>query len=71
MLAMLGLAFWAVTAIGQDAQCKPGVVLEVAHGRDYTLNICGTGVVGLRGVEAPLRTATSMRPVIGGPERAL
>jgi hypothetical protein len=41
-------------------------VLDVAHGRDYTLTICDVGVVALRGVEPPLRVADGLRPVIGG-----
>jgi hypothetical protein len=70
MLTMLGLALMALTVTAQDVTCKSGVVLEVAHGRDYTLNICGAGIVGLRGVEPPLRTATALRPIVGGPDQA-
>ena len=41
----------------QQPPCKPNEVLSVDRGRDYTLNICGVGVVALRGVEPPLKVA--------------
>jgi hypothetical protein len=60
----------ALMAAPQDAKCVPGQVLAVGHGRDYTLDVCGSGVVGLRGVEPPLRTATAFQlekgRVVGG-----
>jgi endonuclease YncB( thermonuclease family) len=43
----------------QDVKCKAGQVLAVEHGRDYTLDVCGVGVVALRGVEPPLRSASA------------
>ena len=64
MLAALWMALLAFMPIAQTAACKPGTVVEVAHGRDYTLNICGEGVVALRGVEAPLRTADGLMPTM-------
>lgn len=47
----------------QQTACRPGEVLEVARGRDYTLNICGIGVVALRGVEPPLAVAEGYPPL--------
>jgi hypothetical protein len=47
----------AIVALLQQAPCSPGQVLEVNRGKDYTLNVCGAGIVGLRGVEPPLHTA--------------
>lgn len=79
MVAALGLMFAALMSAAQEVPCKPGIVVEIRHGRDYTLQICGVGVVGLRGVEAPLRSAdifVPMRgpggelPMIGGPGSA-
>jgi hypothetical protein len=67
MVAVLVLALTSFSAAPQTANCKPGVVLDVAHGRDYTLTICDVGVIALRGVEAPLRVADGMRPIIGDP----
>jgi hypothetical protein len=66
MLAVLILALASLAPAAQNATCTPGVVLEVAHGRDYTLTICDVGVVGLRGVEPPLRVAHGLRPIVGG-----
>jgi hypothetical protein len=66
VIAVLVLAFAPFFHAAQNAPCKPGVVLDVAHGRDYTLTICDVGVVGLRGVEAPLRVADGLRPIVGG-----
>ena len=66
MLAALALALVAFAA--QQAPCKPGHVLGIEHGRDYTLTICGAGIVALRGVEPPLRSARVERPPIGGGE---
>ena len=60
MLAALGLVFVALVSTAQptqDVACKPDTVLAVAHGRDYTLTVCGVGVISLRGVEPPLRSA--------------
>jgi endonuclease YncB( thermonuclease family) len=45
----------SLTGFAQQTSCQPGEVLDVARGRDYTLNICGIGLVALRGVEPPLR----------------
>ena len=78
MLTAFGLALAALISTAQDVKCKPGTVLEVGHGRDYILNICGEGVVALRGVEAPLRSAEVLMPLrgpgelptIGGPNSA-
>jgi hypothetical protein len=67
MLTTLGLAFVVLISTAQDVRCKPGTVIDVAHGRDYTLNICGVGVVGLRGVEPPLRSAAGSFPMMRGP----
>jgi hypothetical protein len=66
MVAVLVLALASFSAASQSAKCKPGVVLDVAHGRDYTLTICDVGVIALRGVEAPLRVADGLRPVTRG-----
>lgn len=55
LVLMLGLA-----AVQQPA-CEPGQVIEVNRGRDYTLNICGIGVLALRGVEPPLAVAEGYR----------
>jgi hypothetical protein len=43
--------------------CAVGQVLDVNRGRDYTLNICGMGVVALRGVEPPLAVAEGYPPL--------
>ena len=51
------LAFTLALAGFQQTACQPGQVLEVARGRDYPVNICGVGVVALRGVEPPLYMA--------------
>ncbi len=66
MTGVVALVFMAFVSAGQNIGCKPGVVLDAAHGRDYTLTICGVGVVGLRGVEPPLRTADGI-PLERGP----
>ena len=50
---LFGLAVSLMLAAFQQTVCQPGQVLEVARGRDYTLNICGVGVIALRGVEPP------------------
>ena len=65
MLTAFGLVLAAFVSTAQDVKCKPGTVLEVGHGRDYILTICGEGVVGLRGVEAPLRSAEVLMPLRG------
>ncbi len=67
MSGALALALVVSVATWQGAKCKPGVVLGVEHGRDYTLTICDVGVVGLRGVEPPLRSAEGFPPKLGGP----
>ena len=70
MLAALGLVFVALVSTAQatqDVACKPDTVLAVAHGRDYTLTICGVGVISLRGVEPPLRGADALMPLTIGP----
>jgi hypothetical protein len=68
MAAALGLVFAAFISTAQEAQCKPGTVVDVRHGRDYTLQICGVGQVGLRGVEPPLRSADELMPMRGPAE---
>jgi len=68
MLTALGLAFVALISSAQNAECKTGQVMSVEHGRDYILNVCGAGLVALRGVEPPLRWADIVRPPIGGGE---
>lgn len=65
MIAVLGLVLAALISSAQEVQCRPGTVVEVRHGRDYTLQICGAGVVGLRGVEAPLRNGDVLMPMRG------
>jgi hypothetical protein len=68
------LAFTLALAGFQQATCQPGQVVEVARGRDYTVNICGIGVVALRGVEPPLFVANgffSPGPNLPGAERNL
>jgi endonuclease YncB( thermonuclease family) len=64
----LGFAFFASLSSAQTPQCKPGDVMGADHGRDYILNICGAGLIALRGVEPPLRSANVARPPIGGGE---
>ncbi len=69
MLFSFALALTLATL--QQTACQPGQVLEVARARDYTLDICGMGVVALRGVEPPLRVADgffSVRPNPPGAE---
>lgn len=68
MYPLISLAFLALIATAQTPQCKTGQVLGVEHGRDYVLNVCGAGLVALRGVEPPLRTAAVERPPVGGGE---
>jgi hypothetical protein len=46
-----------VAAFLYQGSCRTGEVIAVERGRDYTLNVCGIGVVALRGVEPPLRVA--------------
>ena len=65
-LALVFLAFVSAARTTQDVACKPDTLLGVAHGRDYTLTICGVGVVGLRGVEPPLRSANALIRVTPG-----
>ncbi len=68
MLIALGFALLSVISIAQNVQCIPGQVMAVDHGRDYTLNVCGAGLVALRGVEPPLRSAVIAHAPIGGGE---
>jgi hypothetical protein len=49
-----------IFAVLLQVPCEPGHVLEVSRGRDYTLNICGIGLVALRGVEPPLASAEGL-----------
>ncbi len=65
MFTALGFAFLAFVSTAQTPQCKAGQVMGVEHGRDYILNVCGAGLVALRGVEPPLRSADVARPPIG------
>jgi hypothetical protein len=69
MLPTLGLVLMAFLSARtmQDTSCKPETVLDVAHGRDYTMTICGVGVISLRGVEAPLRSPDVLMPLRIGP----
>ena len=68
MLNAFGIVVALLMSTAQVPQCKSGEVLGVEHGRDYILNVCGVGLVALRGVEPPLRTARIVRPPIGGGE---
>ncbi|HUP39342.1 MAG TPA: thermonuclease family protein [Vicinamibacterales bacterium] len=68
MFAALGFPLFAFMSTARAAQCTAGQVMGVEHGRDYVLSICGAGVVALRGVEPPLRSANVARPPIGGGE---
>ena len=68
MLGTVLLALAAFISTAQNAQCVPGQVMAVDHGRDYTLNVCGVGLVALRGVEPPLRSPSMARPPLGGGE---
>ncbi len=65
-LALVFLAFVSAVRTTQDVACKPDTLLAVAHGRDYTLTICGVGVISLRGVEPPLRSANALIRVTPG-----
>jgi hypothetical protein len=60
MLAAAFAAFVALIPLAQEVQCAVGQVLSVEHGRDYVLNVCSIGPVGLRGVEPPLRSADGL-----------
>lgn len=62
MLLNLALTL-SLAGLLQQAPCSPGQVLEVSRGRDYTVNICGVGVVSLRGVEPPLSVAEGYPPL--------
>lgn len=64
MLVSFVLAL-ATLISSQQAPCTPGQVTEVDRGRDYTISVCGVGVVGLRGVEPPLRVAAGLPPLRG------
>jgi endonuclease YncB( thermonuclease family) len=68
MLSALAMTLVALVTTAQAVDCKTGQVLAVEHGRDYLLNVCGIGLVALRGVEPPLRSADIVRPPIGGGE---
>jgi endonuclease YncB( thermonuclease family) len=68
MFTAVFLAFVAMISTAQNVQCAPGQVIAVDHGRDYTLNVCGIGLVALRGVEPPLRSAVIANAPIGGGE---
>ena len=68
MITVYALLFAAAIATAQAPPCVPNQVLGAEHGRDYTLNVCGAGLVALRGVEPPLRSANIVRPPIGGGE---
>jgi hypothetical protein len=52
-----------VLAVLVQVPCETGRVIDVNRGRDYTLNICGVGVVALRGVEPPLAVADGFPPL--------
>ena len=65
MIAAFGLALVAFISTAQNTPCINGQVVEVEHGRDYILHICGVGKVALRGVEPPLRIADGL-PITGG-----
>ena len=54
MLITLALAL-SLAGLLQQSPCQTGEVLDVTRARDYTLNICGMGLIALRGVEPPLR----------------
>ena len=67
------LAIALFAAIGlQQVPCTPGRVTEVNRGKDYTITVCGVGVLGLRGVEPPLGSPAGFAEVLGqkdiGPE---
>ena len=62
MLFSLALTL-SLAGLLQQPTCRPGQVLDVNRGRDYTLNICGVGVVALRGVEPPLAFADGYPPL--------
>jgi endonuclease YncB( thermonuclease family) len=49
----------------QQQPCQHGQVVEVNLGRTYTLDICGVGIVALRGVDPPLRGAFGL--ALNGP----
>lgn len=66
-LALVFFTFVSAARTTQDVACKPDTLLAAAHGRDYTLTICGVGVISLRGVEAPLRSADVLMPLTIGP----
>jgi endonuclease YncB( thermonuclease family) len=68
MFTAVALAFVTFISIAQNVQCIPGQVMAVDHGRDYTLSVCGVGLVALRGVEPPLRSAVIAHAPIGGGE---
>lgn len=62
MLISLALTL-SLAGFFQQSPCQPDHVLEVNRGRDYTLNICGVGVVALRGVEPQLTVAEGYPPL--------
>ena len=55
MLLSLALAL----SLAVQSPCPPGQVIGVDQSRDYTITLCGGTVIGLRGVEPPLRNAVS------------
>jgi endonuclease YncB( thermonuclease family) len=57
----------ALVASLQQAPCQPGQVVGVHRGKDYTINVCGVGEIGLRGVEPPLGAAVSLANLDGNP----
>lgn len=54
-----------ISISSQQVPCTPDQVTEVGRGRDYTITVCGVGVIGLRGVEPPLRVADGLPPLRG------
>jgi len=55
---MLSMIAFTLLTLGfqQQSTCTAGQVTGVDAGRDYTVTLCGGLTVGLRGVEAPLRS---------------
>lgn len=63
MLLSAVLTLGLAASLQQQTLCNPGQVLDVDRGRDYTLNVCGVGVIALRGVEPPLGAANGFPPL--------
>lgn len=59
MFPMLAVTL-TLTALLQQPPCQVGQVVAIDRSRDYTLNVCGIGVIALRGVEPPLRVADGL-----------